>query len=325
VTDPQRTLGVVLAVSRRRITPGDVQAIDPRTRAVEVPDGVVVPDLGDAEILIGNPPAARCAELVARMPRLRWFHAAAAGVDRFVPTLAGRPDIALTNDRTSHALPMAEFIIATVFSISKRLAQQRDAQVGRDWLAGRTGPELQEVSGKRMCVVGLGAIGTEVARLARACGMSVVGVRRDRTPHSLVDAVFAPERITEAFADADFVVLACPLTIETRGLVSARVLEALSTRAWLINVARGEVVDENALFEALAAKRIGGAALDTLWIEPLPADSRWWTLDNVLITPHRAASSVEKRAPMLELLAENLRRYRAGEELLNRIDVRRGY
>jgi D-2-hydroxyacid dehydrogenase (NADP+) len=181
------------------------------------------------------------------------------------------------------------------------------------------------VSGKRMCVVGLGAIGTEVARLAGACGMSVVGVRRDPTAHPLVGVVYPPERITEAFAGADFVVLACPLTIETRGLVSARALEAVSPGAWLVNVARGEVVDENALFEALAAKRIAGAALDTLWVEPLPADSRWWTLDNVLITPHRAASSVEKRAPMLELLAENLRRYRAGEELLNRIDVRRGY
>ena len=325
MTDPQRTLGIVLAVSRRRITPDDVQAIDPRTRVVEVPDGVAVPDLGDAEILIGNPRAERCAELVGHMPRLRWFHAAAAGVDRFVATLASRPDIVLTNDRTSHALPMAEFILGTVFSIAKRFAQQRDAQVGRDWLAGRTGPELQEVSGKRMCVVGLGAIGTEVARLARACGMSVVGVRREPTPHPLVDAVFAPDRIAEAVADADFVVLACPLTSETRGLVSARVIAAIPPRAWLINVARGEVVDENALFDALAADRIAGAALDTLWVEPLPADSRWWTLDNVLITPHRAASSVEKRAPMLALLAENLRRYRAGEQLLNRIDVRRGY
>jgi phosphoglycerate dehydrogenase-like enzyme len=325
VTGRQRTLGVVLAVSRRRITPGDVQAIDPLTRTVEVADGVPVPDLGEAEILIGNPPAGRCAELVDRMPRLRWFHAAAAGVDRFVPTLAGRPDIVLTNDRTSHALPMAEFILGTVFSISKRFAQQRDAQIGRDWLGGRTGPELQQVSGKRLCVVGLGAIGTEVARLASACGMAVVGVRRDSTAHPLVGVVYPPERITEAVADADFVVLACPLTSETKGLVSARVLAALPPRAWLINVARGEVVDEDALFEALAARRIAGAALDTVWVEPLPADSRWWTLDNVLITPHRAASSVENRAPMLALLAENLRRYRAGEELLNRIDVRRGY
>jgi D-2-hydroxyacid dehydrogenase (NADP+) len=259
------------------------------------------------------------------MPKLRWFHAAAAGVDRFVPVLAGRSGVVLTNSRGPHAVPMAEFVLATIFGISKQLPQQRDAQGRRDWQAGRAGPELREVRGQRVCVVGLGAIGTEVARLAAAVGMSVVGVRREPAAHPLVETVYTTERITEAVADADHVVVACPLTSATKGLIDARVLAAMPARAWLNNVARGEVIDEDALFEALRSRRIAGAALDTLWQEPLPAASRWWTLDNVVITPHRAAQSDQSREPLLELLAENLRRYRAGEELLNKIDLAREY
>jgi D-2-hydroxyacid dehydrogenase (NADP+) len=325
VTGPDRILGVALAVSRRRITPDDVHAIDPGTRAVEIVDGAPLPDLGEAEIFVGNPAAERTAELVARMPKLRWFHAAAAGVDRFVPVLAKRGGVVLTNSRGPHAVPMAEFVLATMFGISKQLPQQRDAQLRQDWRAGRAGPELRQVRGQRVCIVGLGAIGTELARLARAVGMSVVGVRREATAHPLVDSVHTPERMAEAVAGADHVVVACPLTSATRGLIDARVLAAMPARAWLINVARGEVIDEDALFEALRSRRIAGAALDTLWEEPLPAGSRWWTLDNVLITPHRAAQSDQSREQILELLAENLRRYRAGEMLLNTIDLVREY
>jgi len=192
-----------------------------------------------------------------------------------------------------------------------------------------------------MVVVGLGSIGGEVARLASAFGMRVVGVRRrvmssDARVDGLtrlagavglpgVAAVVPPERLADVAADADFLVVAAPLTPATRGLVSREVIARMRPTAWIVNIARGAVVDETALLEALRGGRIAGAAIDAWWTEPLPPESEWWDLPNVIATPHVSHSSPRVRERTLELFLENLRRWKAGEPLLNVVDLEAGY
>ena len=312
-------IGVVLAVTRRRVTADDLLALDPEldVRDVGDADGGPVEGVEAAEIFIGNPSAARTAELLSRMPRLRWFHAPAAGVDRYVAALGARPDVVLTNTR-SHGLAIGEFVIATVYAIAKGLGPHRDAQRRQHW-AGAT-PPVAEVAGATLCVVGLGAIGREVARLASAVGMRVIGVRRGDGAVPGVSLIVPATRLREVVAEADYVVLACPLTPQTRGLIDAAVLTAFKPTAWLINVARGEVVQQALLLDAVRSRRIGGAAIDVFPEEPLRADNPWWDLENVLLSPHRAASSDRSKAELLRLIAENLRRYRRGGALQNVLD-----
>ncbi len=303
-------------MSRGRVNADELLAHDPLLDTVDVGDADGAPILGveDAEVLVGNPSEQRFAEIAGRMPRLRWFHATSAGVDRFEPTLARRPGVWMT--RTSgHALPMAEFVLATIFAIAKRLPEVRDAQRRHSWESGRAGEELLEIEGRSVCIVGLGSIGQEVARLVTGFGMRVTGVRRHAAPHRYAARVLPPDRLAEAIQGADHVVLACPLTEKTRGLIDARALASMGERAWLINVARGAVVEEDDLFHVLSQRLIGGAALDTMWVEPVPASSRWYGLDNVIIRPHRAASSYGARARLVAQVVDGLRRYRAGQPL----------
>ena len=155
--------------------------------------------------------------------------------------------------------------------------------------------------------------------------MLVTGVRRTGQPHPHVRAIFPPERRAEAAHDADFVVVAAPLTTETQGFIDAAFLGAMRDDAWLINVGRAGVVNEDDLYAALVAKQIGGAALDVHWVEPIPSDSRWWSAPNAIITPHRASSTDKQGAELLRLLKINFQRFRAGEPLENAVDLSAGY
>ena len=263
--------------------------------------------------------------LLEGAPRLRWHHALGAGMERFASALRERPDLLISNSRSAIAPPIAEFALAMILAASKQLVIHRDAQRRHDWLGPRSRPELREVAGRTLCVVGLGAIGGEIARLASLVGLQVTGVRRRAGPHPHAMRVVDQDHLAEAAAGADFLVLACPLTAETRGLVDARILAGLTPVSWVVNVARAEVVVEDALFAALSSRRIAGAALDVFWTEPLPATDRWWSLENVLVTPHTASSSERQRGRVLALLGENLARYRAGSPLRDLVDVGAGY
>jgi len=264
----------------------------------------------------------RAKKLLAATPKLRWFHTPAAGVDRLVelPDFRER-DIALTNNSGSYDVQIAEHVMAFVFAASHRLHLYRDQQARRAW-EDQHHDELRDAT---MVVFGAGSIGGEVVKLASGVGMRVVAVRRSGGSIPGARRVVTPDALSTVAAEADYLVVAAPLTPATRGAISREVLARMKPTAWVINIARGPIVDEPALIEALRSGRIGGAALDTFVREPLPPDSPLWELPNVIITPHASNSSPRVRERTLALFMENVRRFKAGEPLLNRVDLARGY
>jgi phosphoglycerate dehydrogenase-like enzyme len=212
--------------------------------------------------------------------------------------------------------------MAFVFAASRQLHRYRDQQRATQWRE-QTHEELRDAT---IVVFGMGSIGGEIARLASAVGMRVVGVRRKpSSPGAGIDRVVASDRLADVVGEADYLAIAAPLTSATRGAISREVISRMKPTAWIMNIARGAIVDEPAMIEALQAKRIAGAALDVFETEPLPPESPLWKLENVVITPHNSGSSPRAGERTLALFAENLRRYKAGEPLINRVDYEAGY
>jgi phosphoglycerate dehydrogenase-like enzyme len=188
------------------------------------------------------------------------------------------------------------------------------------------GPRPHEISGATLGIIGFGSIGRDTARLAKGLGMHVVVVREHPERRGgYADRVLGPGSVDDLLAISDYVVLAAPVTPSTQHIIGAERLTRMKPTAYLINVARGSLVDEPALIVALRDERIGGAALDVFDEEPLPADSPLWNLPNVLITPHTAALTEKMWDRHYELVTRNLRRYMRGEPLLNLVDKREGY
>jgi phosphoglycerate dehydrogenase-like enzyme len=306
--------------------PDDVERALPDDRVVRFERRGPFDQARDIEVALGAPGPDLIREFLAHAPRLRWMHTMSAGVDRFlIPEVVGRGDFVLTNNSGPYDVPIAEFVMATMLSAAKRLPTYQRAQAAARW--ERDAPRLAELRDATVVVVGIGSIGGEVARLCAAFGMRVIGVRRrlDLARPAGVSAVVPPERLADAVSDADHVVVATPLTSATAGLVSREVIARMKPTAWLINIARGAIVDEAALLEALRAKRIGGAAIDAWWTEPLPPESEWWRLENVIVTPHASNSSPRLQQRTLDLFLENLRRWKARQPLLNVVDLGAGY
>jgi phosphoglycerate dehydrogenase-like enzyme len=264
---------------------------------------------------------------LAAARRLRWVHSPAAGVGGMLfPEMLGSPVI-ITNSRGMSAGTIAEHVLAVTLAIFRRLPRAFRSQAAREWAQDAIGAEgHRAIAGARVLVVGLGSIGGEVARVMSLLGAHVTGVRRsaERGGEHVV-AVAPPDRLRELLPAADVVVIAAPHTHETRGVIGAAELAAMSADAILVNVSRGQLVDEAALAEALRAGTIGGAALDVFNDEPLPVDSPFWTLANVLITPHTSGFRPDHWDAATELFAENLRRFDAGQRLMNVVDKRAGY
>jgi phosphoglycerate dehydrogenase-like enzyme len=315
----------------------------PGARLINVSlEGLADGDLADVEVLLRGPlPAATFDRLIGRCPRLTWVHSATAGVERVLtPAALGRGMI-ITNARGVFSRPIAEYVLMMVLSISRRLPQLLELQRERTWQP----LESVEMRDLTVGVVGLGSIGRAVAALAGAFGCRVVAVRRqveadlttgpgappigededapDVPVH--VDEMFPPERIHEVLAQSDFVVLGLPLTPDTEDLFDEQMLGAMKPGSWLINVARGRLVDERALIRALTEGPLGGAVLDTFRDEPLPPSSPLYDLPNVIATPHTSWSSGRVLDRSIELFCDNLRRYRAGEPLRNVVDPGLGY
>jgi phosphoglycerate dehydrogenase-like enzyme len=275
--------------------------------------------LGQAEVLFGIPgdSAAGLAE-TAGLPRLRWVHATSAGAGEVVRT-ARLPAEALervtvTTSSGVHAVPLAEFAVLGLLAIAKELPRFAEEQRKRAWPEVRR--PLRELDGQTLFLVGLGEIGRETARLAKAFGMRTVGIRRSqKPPPAHVDEVHGPDRLAELAGRADAMVVSLPLTEETAGMIDRATIERLPPSCIFVNVGRGGVVDEPALVEALRAGRIAGAVLDVFATEPLPQDSPLWDLPNVLVTPHAVALSARENERIVELFVANLRRYLDGEPL----------
>jgi len=268
-------------------------------------------------------------EQFARCRKLQWIHCPAAGVSQlWVPGLA-ESAVTVTNAGTVHAVPVAEHTIALVLALARRLPDSFHYQAERRWgqvesWEGRHLPA--EINGKTLGLIGLGCIGREVAARGKALGMRVAAVKRDPSQGAeFADRVYSPPQLPALLAEADYLVLAAPDTPETRHRIGEAELRCLKPTAFLINISRGSLVDTEALTRALESGALAGAALDVTEPEPLPPEHRLWKLKNVLITPHLAGSTDRFWQRQADLLTENLRRYLAGEPLLNLVDKKKGY
>lgn len=255
-------------------------------------------------------------------PRVRWVHSLAAGVERLLfPALVASPT-PLTNGRGAFSATLAEWVMAAVLFFAKDLRRLVEAQRGARWDPF----EIERLAGRTLGVVGFGSIGRTTARRARAFDMKVLAMRRNAAATDPdADDVLPPERLHELLSRSDYVLLAAPLTAETRGLMDAAALAAMSPAAVLINVGRGAVVDEAALVDVLRQRRIRGAALDVYAHEPLPPGHPLYGLDNALLSPHTADQYDGWREAAADVFLENLARFRAGRELLNPVDKTLGY
>jgi len=246
---------------------------------------------------------------------LRWVQSGSAGVESpaFYDLL--KRGIRLTNAAGIHAEPIAQYVIMQMLNRIKRTRAHFELQAAHRWESIGGG----ELTGLTVGIVGFGGIGRAVARLAKPFGMRVVGSKRTRVEDPALDLLYSPEQLGSLLAESDFVVLAAPESEHTRGMIGAAALEQMKPKAVLINVARGGLVDEEALADALRRKRIGGAVLDVTATEPLPETSPLWDLPNCVITPHDSAFSPLSLERTLELFLGNLSRFRRGEPLLNEV------
>lgn len=254
--------------------------------------------------------------------RPRWVHIASAGVDTMLFDGLREADTVLTNSRGVFDTPIAEYVLGLVLAFAKDLPATMTAQHAGRWHHRDT----ERIAGSRALVVGTGPIGRAIARLLRAAGLRVSGIGRTaRTDDPDFGTVRASDRLVEALPDADYVVLAAPLTAQTAGMVDATALAAMSPRARLINVARGQLVVTDDLVAALRDGGIAGAALDVFDTEPLPADSPLWTMPAVLISPHMAGDFTGWLPALSELFVANFDRWHRGEPLSNVVNKRLGY
>ncbi|MFF4481729.1 D-2-hydroxyacid dehydrogenase [Streptomyces melanosporofaciens] len=253
----------------------------------------------------------------------RWVHVAAAGVDPFLfPALTGNPEVVLTNARGVYDRPIAEYVLGLILSLAKDFPGTWEHQRRREWRPS----DSERIGDRTVLVWGTGSIGRAVARLLRAVGMRVGGAgRTPRTGDPDFGVVHGPATLREALGEADYVVLATPLTPATRGMVDAPVLAAMKRGARLVNVGRGPLVDEQALVDALAQGRLAGAALDVFTHEPLPVESPLWEMPGVIVSPHTAGEVTDWRGDLGELFLDNLIRRSEGRPLRNVVDKALGY
>ncbi len=297
--------------------PPDVQVIQVDN------EGVFDGDPSDAEVFLRWwTPKAQLDKVLQAAPAIRWIHTPSAGVDHLLTPLMLSRDIVLTNNAGGHAIPIAEFVMAFILNHAKRLPALRSAQAERRWDRQATALELTDAV---LLIVGMGGIGQAIATRAAAFGMRVWGSRRHPCDMPGVERVVGADGWRELLPAADYVVLAMPLTAETRRVFDAAALRSMRSSAYLINVARGAVIDEEALIVALREEWIAGAALDTFETEPLPPDSPLWDLPNVVLTPHCTSSSPRARQRSIALFLDNLERYRNGQPLRNVVDKAAGY
>jgi phosphoglycerate dehydrogenase-like enzyme len=307
--------------------PNRLQQEFPDIHVVHLPDYKRMDEeINEAEIVIAW--SIRPAQ-IARARTLRWIHSPAAAVHQLIFPELVESDIALTNAREVHGPVVAEHVIAQIFALAKKIPDAVRLQHKHDWGQQTMWDELprvREVAGATVGLIGVGSIGRAVAKNAKALGMRVIAVREHPEKGSAgADSVFGPDQVDELFRQADYVVLAAPVTDNTRAVANAARIGLMKPDACLINVARGQLVDESALAFALREKKLGGAALDVFPKEPLAEDSPLWDVPGLLITPHTAALTEKLWERHYSLVAENLRRYLKGEELFGLVDKNRGY
>jgi glyoxylate/hydroxypyruvate reductase A len=282
-------------------------------RDQELPD-----DLAErADVLVGWEPG----PYLKHARRLRWVQAMTAGVESWLEDADVRGDITLTCARGSHRLSMPENILGALFHIAKPYMPIALDQRESRWTRRMCGT----LAGKTLAILGLGAVGQELARKACGLDMRVIGTKRTTEPVAHVQKVYAPQDTGEVLAASDFVVLLLPATPDTESFMNSDRLSAMKPTAWLLNFARGAVINDDDLIAAVQSKKIAGAVLDVFREEPLPATHPFWKTEGILVLPHIGGGHPERSAAVAEIFAENARRFLAGEPLDALVDRARGY
>jgi phosphoglycerate dehydrogenase-like enzyme len=296
----------------------------PQVRFVQLrQDGTVPPAASDAEILF------RCfmskdelRRVLDGAPRLRWIHTCTAGFDQLLIPEIQDKQLLVTRSASAYNVPMSEFVMAYILAMAKRIPALVRSQMRHEWRP----PKPDELTGRTVGIIGAGAIGTQVAQRCAALGMRVIGTKRTPEPLPCFEVVMPPSGLPVLLAESDYVVLASPLTPETRGMMAEAELRAMKPTAYLLNIARGALIDDEALIRALKEGWIAGACLDAFREEPLPPDSPLWDLENALITPHTSYYSPHGTERGIAAFEANLRRYLDGEPLSDPLkDARLGY
>jgi phosphoglycerate dehydrogenase-like enzyme len=320
-----------------------LKAVSPRLRFTrknvksisEVPADL----LANADIIY----AGSALPLPESVPRLRWIQVHSAGVDSIMgQPLIADSDVIVTTTSGIHATTMAEYSLTMMMALARKISLSMRYQQKAEWPTDRATLFMPlELRGSMLGIVGYGSIGRELARLARAFGMDVLATKRNvMNPAAvnkfsqpgigdpegkLVDRLYPPEATRSMIALCDFVVITAPLTQGSKALIDEQALAGMKTTAYLINIARGGLIDEDALIKALQTKQIAGAALDVFAQEPLPSSSPLWKLDNVILTPHIAGVNEHYHDLAAELFAQNLERFLNKKEMLNQVERTRGY
>jgi phosphoglycerate dehydrogenase-like enzyme len=305
------------------------------SEAAGEPIHFVTPDelaasLAGADVLCSYDIPANLREIA---PRLRWLQVPGAGLDSLKPNGLLDPDsgIIITSASGIHATTICEYVFGSMLMFNWNWPQMVRLQNQHIWARSASWYKLgrRELVGQTLGIVGVGNIGRQIAKLGHAFGMRVLGMRHSQPANSHadldVDAYYAQEQLHEMLGQSDYVVLAVPLTPDTERLIGEAELRTMRPNAYLVNIARGRIIDEQALIRALKEEWIMGAGLDVTEEEPLPPDSPLYSMPNVILTPHISGHSIHYEERLAELFADNIRRFRAGETLLNRYDPARGY
>ena len=262
-------------------------------------------------------------DLLERASKLKYIQSIGAGFDQFPLDELSERGIVLANASGVNQNAVAEHAMSLMLALNRHIHTGRDNQNTHVWrgMLGDLKKREDELIGKTLLIIGMGTIGSRLARFAKAFDMRVIATKRNpATSATSVDDLVTPDRLNELVPQADFVVLTCPLTAETKNIVNARVFEAMKSTAYLINVARGQCVDEPVLAEALKSGQIAGAGLDHFWDEPLGGDSILWDLENVIITPHTGGETRMYEERVIDILDDNLGRIWNGRsDLRNQI------
>lgn len=293
---------------------------DPREMAEKIR-----PYLPDVEVILANPYRDRTMlKDILDAPCLRWVQQRSAGTNWLMdyPRIVGS-DLILTNASGIHAIPISEHILAFMLCLARDVQRSIRDQVKHRWNRIH---RVTELDGQTMGLIGLGAVGRKIAEKAKGLNMRILGVRRHPgRSNPWVDQIYGPGNLLEMLPQADWVIITAPLTHETKGMIGEGELKVLKKSAHIINISRGPIIQEQALIKALREGWIAGAGLDVFEEEPLSDSSPLWDLENVIITCHYAGGTPSYLDRLMEIFLENLRRYRAGEQMINVVDKRMGY
>ncbi len=331
---PHETINVLVTTPIGEVLLAQIAAVSPRIKVTDVSSqakayqvDAYVPGnefdsiLAEADVLYGL----RIPQnLAGRAPRLKWVQVMSAGVERYLDAGLRKSPVTLTNVSGIHATPIGEFCLEQMLMFAKGAAQCFDMKQQKEWRWFT--PSV--LRGKTVGIIGLGEIGREVARLSKAFGMRVIATRRStkrETRARNVDVLLPAGGLHRALAESDFVIIALPYTKETNGVIGEAEFEEMKTTAYIINIGRGAIIDEEAMIRALSENRIAGAGLDVFTTEPLPSSSKLWELPNVLFSPHVSGGMEDYIVKATDLFCRNLERFVAGKRLFNVVGKRRGY